>query len=252
MLSAKVISVKKVSATLWRIELEAFEEIKAKPFTFAMVWVPRVDEIPLSISKVDGSKLYFVFRIRGEGTRALANLPPGSFVGLKAPLGKGFEPRAGERVLAVAGGVGIAPIPLLADYCLRVGCSVDIAWGARSGDELCDPRDLGIDAAARVYLASEDGKIGFRGTVLDLALELAKRNRYDKIVAVGPRQMLRAFCGMFDEIGAETYVSLETMVKCGLGLCGSCCVRPLPKLLCVDGPVFACRDVVKHLELSEG
>ncbi len=253
MISAKVNYVKKLSPGLWKITLEVQQPIsRPKPFTFAMIWVPGVDELPLSISKIEENIIHFVFKIRGAGTQALASLAPGSFVKIKAPLGKGYEPRVGEEILLVAGGVGIAPAPLLVDYCIENGCRVDIVWGVKNSSELCSLNELGINTKfARVFIATEDGSYGFRGTALELASKLLSMGKkYDTVIAVGPKPMLKSFCSDESMRDVRKMVSLETIVKCGLGLCGSCCVRPYPKLLCIHGPVFECEEVMKHFELS--
>ncbi|MDD4127407.1 MAG: dihydroorotate dehydrogenase electron transfer subunit, partial [Methanomicrobium sp.] len=71
---------------------------------FCMVWVPGVDEIPMGLSSADSITVQKV----GEATSALFSLTIGDKIGIKAPLGNGFAP--GKKVLAVAGGVGAAPL----------------------------------------------------------------------------------------------------------------------------------------------
>ncbi|NPA96111.1 MAG: dihydroorotate dehydrogenase [Crenarchaeota archaeon] len=250
MISARVAEVRRVSSTLWRIDLELLEGVdEPKPFTFAMLWIPRVDEIPLSIAKFSRGLVSFIFRVRGEGTKRLASLRRGDFVALKMPLGKGYAPKPRERILAVAGGVGIAPIPRLLDFCKDTGCDVTIVWGVRTRSEYCDPSLLGLDSD-RVEVASDDGSIGFRGTAIDLALEVLRNQRFDTAIAIGPKPMLRAFCEKVRAFAiSRALVSVETTVKCGLGICGSCYIKQLPKLLCVDGPVFDCHEVEHFLEI---
>jgi dihydroorotate dehydrogenase electron transfer subunit len=78
------------------------------------------------------------------------------------------------------------------------------------------------------------------------------RNRYDTIIGIGPKAMLREMCRVAKELGVvdRVWVSIETTVKCGMGICGSCCLRPLPKLLCRDGPLFRCIEVEEFLSRS--
>jgi len=249
LLRAEVLDVRRVSSTLWIAEFLIREDIDVKPFMFAMLWIKGFDEIPLSIAWVEDKRIAFVFRVRGEGTKALSSLGKGESILIKAPLGKGFAPPPGRSVLLVAGGVGIAPAPLLASYCKSRGIPLTIVWGVKSRDEVCDPSYIHLDRAI-VEIATEDGSLGFRGTALELASILLKKKRFDYVVAVGPRAMLLSFCETFSRIGVETMVSLETMVKCGMGMCGSCLVKPLPKLLCIDGPVFKCSEVMPHLRSS--
>ncbi len=101
-----------------------------------------------------------------------------------------------------------------------------------------------------VYVATEDCSIGYCGLASELASSLIQKypGRWSAIVAVGPKSMLRALCENLGD--RDVYVSLEAIVKCGLGACGSCTLKPYPKLLCRDGPVFKCGEIVDHLKPS--
>jgi dihydroorotate dehydrogenase electron transfer subunit len=220
-----------------------------KPFMFFNIWVPRVDELPLSIAYVDNDSIYFLYRVRGEGTRTLSTKSSGSFVGLKGPLGVGYEPRAGERILAVVGGIGIAPIPLLIRKSMDVEAYVDVFWGVKSSKEFFDiVKVFSLPHSGwRLVKASEDCLEGVCGTVLD-AVKDVNIDGYDTVIAVGPNEMLKAFCETFGSKKENVYVSLETVVKCGLGICGSCYIKGTNKLLCVDGSLFKCSEVMEHLK----
>jgi len=210
------------------------------------IWVPGVDEIPMSVSDYHNGELRIVFRVVGEGTKALTGAP--RFVGVKGPLGRGFDASKYSRVLFVAGGTGVAPLPYLARILKSSGGRVDVVWGVRTASELFDIRRIaGFRSLGEVFTATEDGSAGFRGTAVDLALRISERGGWDVVVGVGPKPMLRALCRALSK-RFEVYVSLEAYVKCGLGACGSCVLKPLPLLLCVHGPVFRCEEVLPHLE----
>ncbi len=234
------------SIYLLKLKLLDNQDFDPKPLQFVMLWLPGIKEIPLSIADYNGSQILFIYRIRGRGTKALSEYKHG-FVGIRGPLGKPFDISKYRSVLVVAGGVGIAPIPFLVRK--FNGVEIDIVWGVKRSSELC--RDIveyirSIRSDIRIYLASEDGEIGFRGTVLDLAKELVLKKQYDVVFAVGPNEMLKRFCMDFEFNGLK-FVAPETIVKCGMGMCGSCILSPTHYLLCKDGPVFLCNDVLEYL-----
>ena len=249
---AQVLCIDKVAEDVFHLSLKLLWGAESvRPFNFFTIWVPRVDEIPLSIAYYDGEKYSFLFKVRGVGTKALASIRPGSFLGLKGPLGRGFLIHdKTSRILAVVGGIGIAPIPFFIK-----GSSysrLDVVWGVKKKSELFDLNKLFPEIAGKYHLitATEDCSYGVCGTVID-ALKNIDLDTYDIIIAVGPQPMLRLLCENTRELKASSvYVALETIVKCGAGLCGSCYIKYTNKLLCVDGPVFRCDEVIVHLRES--
>ncbi len=227
----------------------SLDHFSAKPFNFFNIWVPRVDEIPLSIAYQNGKRLFFLYKLRGLGTKTLAQQKVGSFIGIKGPLGRGFEPKRSEKWLIVAGGIGIAPIPMLIKRALELDAKLDIFWGVRVSTEFFDiAKIFGLpNEAWSIVRVSEDCMADFCGLVID-AIRSVNVDKYDGIIAIGPQEMLKTFCKQYGESRENTYVSLETIVKCGMGICGSCYIRESEKLLCVDGPVFRCSEVAKQLE----
>ncbi|MEM1526242.1 MAG: hypothetical protein QW775_00370 [Ignisphaera sp.] len=243
---AKVLEVKRVAKDVYYILVEPLYGIDdVQPFNFFMVWVPRVDEIPLSIAYFKNNFFAFLFKVKGLGTKTLSDIVLGQFIGLKGPLGRGFTVHDDSKnILVIAGGIGIAPIPLF------IGMSrfkkLDVIWGAKSSDELFNLNELFPDISGRysLIIATEDCSYGVCGTVLE-ALKTVDLDAYDVMVAVGPTLMLRKICEYLNS--EKAYVALETMVKCGIGVCGSCYIKSSSKLLCRDGPVFKCDEVNEHL-----
>lgn len=247
--SGRVVSIERLSSTMYMAEIRLLDRPRERPrpFQFVMLWVPGTDSMPMSVADYEDGLLRIVFKIRGEGTRALARGPV--FVGVSGFYGRGLEGGLGERVLFVAGGSGIAPLP----YLLREadGGEVDVVWGVRSSDELFDIKRLvPRERIGRVFLASEDcvGEGVYCGRATDLLRELTGSRGlvWDTVIGSGPTEMLATMCRILGD--TDPYVSLEAYVKCGMGFCGSCLLRPLRKLLCVDGPVFRCSEVREYLE----
>jgi dihydroorotate dehydrogenase electron transfer subunit len=210
------------------------------PGQFLMVWIPGVDEIPMSASYIYGMKGISVKEV-GEATKALSSLRPGDKLGVRGPYGKGYEVPSG-RVLLVGGGTGMASLMPVADF-IGDRKKVGILIGARSSSEL-----IFVERAKRVseevWLSTDDGSSGFHGTVVQMARERMRSVRYDVVLGCGPERMLSGLLALCQEVGVPCQLSLERYMKCGAGLCGSCALDGIR--VCADGPVL-CGDELAGL-----
>ncbi|MFN4217612.1 MAG: dihydroorotate dehydrogenase electron transfer subunit, partial [Brevinematales bacterium] len=186
-----------------------------------------------------GEEVRLLVQIRGKGTRLLAEKVVGQSLSLVGPLGNGF-PVVEREIVFVAGGVGIAPFAWL----MRLFPSATLLVGFRSR-EMVPPLDWFDEK--RLIIATDDGSVGYRGTVLDI---MQKFSLTDKVVfACGPHRMLAVLSDFFERNipDIEAYFSTESMMACGFGACKGCV---LPKrdgeyaLCCSDGPIFGWREMV--------
>lgn len=209
--------------------------MQAAPGQFAMVWIPGVDEIPMSLSHISPGEIGITVKGIGEATNALCSLQKGDRVRIRGPFGRGFTPK-GRNPLLIAGGVGSAPLLPLARLFAEGGVRPTVIIGAKRKGELVlvnEFRELGIE----VLTASDDGSIGFHGTASDLfAKTLDGKADYDAAYACGPEQMLDSVAKTARKWNIWGQVALERLMKCGIGICGSCAINH--KLVCKDGPVF--------------
>ena len=148
------------------------------PGQFVMVWVPGVDEIPMALSSENSITVQEV----GDATKALFNLGPGAKLGIRGPFGNGFT--KGEKMLAIAGGVGAAPLLPLA----RSDCVMTMLLGARNETELLFVDQL--DECTDVLITTDDGSLGLKGFVTALMDDL-NLGAYDRIAVCGPEVMMR-------------------------------------------------------------
>ncbi|HIJ00489.1 MAG: dihydroorotate dehydrogenase electron transfer subunit [Candidatus Methanomethylophilaceae archaeon] len=203
-------------------------EVNAVPGQFIMVWVPGVDEVPMSLSSIGTEKSITVRRV-GEASSALHALRSGDKIGVRGPYGNGFKIN-GMRTLVIGGGVGIAPLmPLLRTM------YADVAICARTADEL-----MFVEEASRysdvVRVATDDGSKGFHGNAVQLAETMMASDFYEQVIACGPEIMLYHLWELCERTGITCQMSLERYMKCAVGLCGSCMLGR--ERVCVDGPVF--------------
>ncbi|BES80849.1 hypothetical protein [Pyrodictium abyssi] len=209
-----------------------------EPTQFAMFWVPGAEAIPLAPIYSSKDRIDFLVRLRGSTTRMIVEQPPAR-AGIIGPMGRGFKPKAGA-VLLVGGGTGIASLVPLAGWASRSGARVTLVYGARTVSELA-PIEMYLDGleGVKLVVATDDGSRGVKGTVVD-ALSTIDLTGFDAIVAAGPPAML---CTLYKLAGDQGlldrfYASLETLVRCGMGFCGSCMLPCTSSLLCREGPVF--------------
>ena len=197
------------------------------PGQFVMVTVPGVDEVPMGLSRGDAITVQRV----GDATAALFALGPGDLLGIRGPFGNGFP--VGGKTLAIAGGVGAAPLRPLA-----MAGSVDtFLLGARTASELLFVPELA--SRTRLLTATDDGSLGHQGTVVSLISDVRPED-FEAICVCGPERMMHAALHALDAAGLadRTWLSLHRYMKCGIGVCGSCCIDPDGLRVCRDGPVF--------------
>ncbi len=219
--------------------------MEARPGQFVMVWVPGVDEFPMSLSYM-GEGFGITYQVVGEGTKALSRAAEGGVIGVRGPFGRGFELKGG-RIMVVAGGAGIAPTAPLVESAVKKGAAVDLVLGARSAGELVFERRC-ADAGAAVHVSTDDGSKGRRGLATELAAELVAKGRYDQVYACGPERMLVGTVALCREKGLPLQASVERIMKCGIGVCDSCAIDG--KHVCTDGPVFDLAELGRLSELG--
>ena len=210
------------------------QSIAFSPGQFVMVWVPGVDEIPMALSSENSITVQNV----GDATDALFRLKPGAGIGIRGPFGNGFT--KAEKILGIAGGVGAAPLLPLA----RADCVMTLLLGARTETELLFVDQL--DECTDVLIATDDGSMGLQGFVT-LLMDDLNLGAYDRIAVCGPEVMMRAVLAKVEEKGIahKTEFSLHRYMKCGVGVCGSCCIDPSGLRVCRDGPVFSGDKLLK-------
>ena len=169
----------------------------------------------------------------------------GDDISLIGPLGNGFMQREGKKAILIGGGIGIPPMVGLAEA-LKDKAEVSVVAGYR--DELFLTKEL--ENAGKLYIATEDGSTGTKGTVIDAIKEQAVGGNV--IYACGPTPMLKAIKEYALANNIECQLSLEERMACGIGACLACVCQSKDKdahsnvnnkRICKDGPVFLAEEV---------
>ena len=185
------------------------------PGQFFMLEAPgRVLPRPMSLCLAPRGELAFLLDPIGPGTRAIASLEPGDGVHVFGPLGNGFRLDV-ERPLLVGGGIGIAPLPYLAEALEQPPAVL----GFRSEHH--------AEAAALLPNAE---------VVIDPVLVTDAMPAGRDVLACGPEPMLEAVRA----IAPDAQLAWEAPMACGYGACYGCVVRIDGhwKRLCIEGPVL--------------
>jgi len=225
-----------------------------KPGQFAMVWIPGVNELPMSVmisEKKDEAGL--TVRKRGESSTALYNLKIGDKIGVRGPYGNSFEIING-KILLIGGGTGLVPLMRLIKYSNPDWTTnqMTVLMGSKTKEEVffedISNKMLTNSQNPQIIPVTEDGSYGEKGYVTDVLEKLLEENTYDAIYTCGPELMMHKVVKLANEKGIFVQASLERMMKCGVGICGSCCVNE--DLVCCDGTVFDGQHLAKNSEFG--
>ncbi len=237
--TVKVAEIRREARSLYTVKFKDPLTANATPGQFVMVNVIGVDEFPMSLSYI-GEFSGVTFKVVGEGTQALSEVKVGEYIGIKGPLGHGFQINPSDHlVLVVGGGVGLAPLVPLIEQLIENGIETKVVFGVHSSEDIFfRDRLSALVGNDNLIITTEDGSYGVKGTAPEIARKLVRENRFSRIYACGPEKMLYKVFKIAVRYSIKAQFSLERYMKCGVGLCGSCCLDPLGLLVCKDGPVF--------------
>lgn len=225
---------------------------KAKPGQFLMLWIPRVDEIPLSILNAADGEVSVAVKAVGEATQALHSMESGDTVGVRGPFGNSFTMHYG-RILMVAGGTGTAPLLFLAKKLARKAKQLTFVTGAKTQSELLYLNELNaVCTEQSAVAATEDGSYGLKCLATEPMERLLTKTKFDMVYTCGPELMVRKVFELAEQRGVALEASLERLMRCSIGLCGSCVIGKYR--VCRDGPIFNAeqlREVKDELGVSK-
>jgi len=213
--------------------------VKAEPGQFVMVWIPGVDEIPISLSGInsDGLTSITVNEV-GEASSALNQKEKGDIIGVRGPFGKGFVPTKGN-VMIVGGGTGLGPMMPLTEKLVKIADKITVMSGVKNKFNLLfldRITKLLSDIDSETVFTTEDGSYGIECLVTEQVEQKLIKEKYDMIYTCGPEQMMYRTFILAEQYKVPVQASLERIMRCGIGLCGSCAIGTIR--VCKDGPVL--------------
>ena len=220
------------------------------PGQFAMVWIPGINELPMSVMiSNESGKAAFTVRKHGLASTGLFNIKVGEKIGIRGPYGNAFDIKQG-KLLLVGGGTGLVPMMRLLTH-VKSTDDVTVLIGAKSKDEVFFEdlaNDLLQNNPHNVIISTDDGSYGEKGFVTDIVEKLVNESHFDGVYTCGPEKMMYKTVQSAHSRGIFVQASLERMMKCGVGICGSCCVGE--DLACKDGTIFDGNHLSKNNEFG--
>jgi dihydroorotate dehydrogenase electron transfer subunit len=242
----KTIPIKRIIVETPHVKTFVFEKkLSAKPGQFVNLWLPRVDEKPMSIAYSDEKEFWVTMFAVGDFSKKMHEMKVGDLIGVRGPFGFPFTFRKGQRLVMMAGGYGAAPLYFLTTQAIKQGCKVDFVVGARSKEHLLYISRIKKLKNVKLHIATDDGSVGIKGyNVLILEKLIAeqkgrksKAKPIDCVYGCGPELMLKKISDICFQNKVKAQLSIERYMKCGFGVCGQCSVDPSGERMCMEGPV---------------
>ncbi len=242
----KILKKEQLSEEVWLMEIAVphiAEERKAGQFIILQVDEDFGERIPLTIAKANKSSgsITIVFQTVGATTHKLAGFGIGDHVAsVLGPLGRPTHIEKVGRVVAVGGGIGVAPLFPIVEAHKAAGNHVTVIMGARNKDLIIFEEEM-RETADEVVVCTDDGSYGRKDLVtIPLKEMCASPTPPNEVIAIGPPIMMKFCAETTRPFGVPTVVSLNTIMVDGTGMCGGCrvTVGGETKFVCVDGPEF--------------
>lgn len=265
----KAIPIKKIITETPFVKTFVFEHaLNSKPGQFVNLWIPRVDEKPMSIAFDNGKEFWVTMFAVGNFSKKMHTLKVGDLVGVRGPYGTNFTGpdggsfKKGQHLVMMGGGYGAAPLYNLTVAAVKAGCKVDFVIGARSKEHLLYIDRIKKLKNVKLFIATDDGSVGVKGyntMILERLIKehkakkskgarVSKSSRVDCVYTCGPEVMMKRISDMCFAAKIPAQVSIERYMKCGFGVCGQCCVDSGGERMCKSGPVV---DNVKARKITE-
>ena len=209
-------------------------KINYAPGRFIMLWVPGIDEKPFVVSYLEKNEFGLTIECKGLFTKKICHIKEGTKVGIRGPFGNGFSIK--DNSIIVAGGLGMAPALQLIH---KINNST-IIQGAKSKENLlylenANLLDIIEKNNNKIIYCTDDGSFGIHCFTSKVLNEMINK-KINTVYTCGPEIMIKKIFEMCEKNRINCEASLERMMKCGIGVCGSCVCGD--QLICKDGPVF--------------
>lgn len=236
----KITDNKKIAEKTYFMSLEGDTSAITKPGQFINI---KLDGFflrrPISVCDCENGKLSIIYKVVGNGTKKMSELPVGAELDILSGLGNGYDTsKSGDCPVLIGGGVGVPPMYMLCKKLVSEGKKATVILGFNSEKEV-----FGVDefkaTGAEVYVTTADGSVGTKGFVTDVLKNLD----YTYFYTCGPMPMFKAIESIAKTSGQYSF---EERMGCGFGACMGCTCKTKygNKRICKDGPVLEREEIV--------
>lgn len=236
----KITDNKKIAEKTYFMSLDGDTSAITKPGQFINI---KLDGFflrrPISVCDCENGKLSIIYKVVGNGTKEMSELPVGAELDILSGLGNGYDTsKSGDCPVLIGGGVGVPPMYLLCKKLVSEGKKATVILGFNSEKEV-----FGVDefkaTGAEVYVTTADGSVGTKGFVTDVLKNLD----YTYFYTCGPMPMFKAIESIAKTSGQYSF---EERMGCGFGACMGCTCKTKygNKRICKDGPVLEREEIV--------
>ncbi|MBO6055036.1 MAG: dihydroorotate dehydrogenase electron transfer subunit [Oscillospiraceae bacterium] len=194
---------------------------------------------PISVCDCRPEELTLLYKVVGQGTRALRERKPGETLDVLLGLGNGYDLSvSGDAPLLLGGGAGVPPMYWLCRELIAEGRSCTVILGFNTASEIFYEQEF-RDLGAKVIITTADGSRGIQGFVTNPMTDLS----YSHFYVCGPEPMLRA---VYRASTTSGQFSFEERMGCGFGACMGCSCKTVTgyKRICRDGPVLRKEEIL--------
>ena len=237
---AKIISNQELAKDIYAMRIKTEIALKAKAGQFVEAEVPNFFlRRPISIASIDNDEITLIYKIVGEGTKAMSRMR--DEISILGPLGNGFPMDFDDSsTLIIGGGIGVPPLYELSKQYQKMGKDVTVVLGFLNREQVILEEEFKA-LNIKTIITTDDGTYGYHGNVIKTIEDLGINN--DFIMACGPMGMLKGLSNKYK----RGYLSLEQRMACGVGACMGCVVEGSDHKayrVCKDGPVFAIGEII--------
>ncbi|SNZ08465.1 dihydroorotate dehydrogenase electron transfer subunit [Persephonella hydrogeniphila] len=238
-----------ISGITYLLKVKAPELKDAPAGSFAMIRTTLENQYDpmmrraFAIADVQGDEILFFYDVYGRGTQVLTHIKKGEKVNILAPLGKNFFPENHSHYILVGGGIGFAGLSLFMKKLKEEGKPFKAIYGVRRKEQLSMLdwiKENGFEDDVIIY--TEDGSYGEKGLVTKDLENLINENPGSALAVCGPKGMMKAVMEVARKNKTPAYLSLESKMACGFGICIGCVIKDTEKnnyvRVCYEGPVF--------------
>ncbi len=245
----KILENRFISGRTWLLRVLAPDLKNSPSGSFAMV-KPAYDNQfdpslrrAFAIADIQGEEVLFFYDVYGKGTELLTQRKVGEYIDILAPLGKNFFPEDFDSFILVGGGIGFAGLSLFMRRLKENNKKFIALYGVRRREQLSMLdwiNENGFKDDTIIY--TEDGSFGNKGLITKDLKEIIASFKNPMLAVCGPKAMMRAVLKEVKDLNIPTYLSLESKMACGYGICIGCVVKNKSKdkyeRVCYEGPVF--------------